>query len=111
MSFLRPPERVSLTPIHVKVEDRDTIVAVGPFQHLRVAKGTDRIVVAGVPLLLHAEPGERVVLGVALVVPVAIGQLDEAIDLAIGLGGEKLRFRTASDGRRETVEQFRRRAS
>ena len=56
------PERFSLTPVYVKIEDRDPFVIGGSLKHLRVTKRADRIVVAGVPLLLHAEPGERVVL-------------------------------------------------
>jgi hypothetical protein len=53
-----------------------------------------RIVVPGTPMLLHAEPREFVVLGVALVVLCPIDQMNDVVNLAFGDSTEQPRFRT-----------------
>jgi hypothetical protein len=51
-----------------KVEGEDAFVIGGPFKHFRMAQSTNRIVIAGTPMLLHACAREVVILRMALVV-------------------------------------------
>jgi hypothetical protein len=53
------------------------------------------IVVAGAPVLLHAQARELVVLGMPLVVPRAIDQLNNVVDFAVGSRAEELGLRAA----------------
>ena len=52
-------------------------------QNLGVTQCAPRVVVAGAPMLLHAQPRELVVLGMALVIPGAIDQMNDAVDFAM----------------------------
>ena len=51
-----------------------------------------RVMIAGPPMLFHAEPREFIVLGMALVVLRPIDQMDDVIDLLLGDRAEQLRF-------------------
>jgi hypothetical protein len=53
---------VLLTPIYGKIEREDAFVVDRPSNHFRMAQGTDRVVVPGAPVVLHALTRERVIL-------------------------------------------------
>src|SRR5579871_1114761 len=67
-----------------EIEGEHAIEACGSHENLGMAQRTDRIVVAGTPMVLHREPGKLVVLGVAFVIPGAIDQMDDVVDLVAG---------------------------
>src|ERR1700730_13828530 len=70
--------------ILLKIERGDAVRTGRAGQHLGMTKGAQRIVITGAPMILHREAGKLVVLGVAFVVPRAIDQVDETVDIVRG---------------------------
>src|SRR3981081_2059005 len=56
----------SFTPVLSEVERHDALAGVGAPEHLRMAQGSHRVVIAGAPVILHAEPRELVVFRMSL---------------------------------------------
>ena len=59
-----------------------------------MAQGAARIVVARAPMLFHTDPRKLVILGMALIVPGAVYQLNDIVDLAIRSSAEQLGLRS-----------------
>ena len=66
----------------------------GAFEHLEVTQRAARVVIAGAPMFLHAQPREFIILGVAFVAFCPIDQMHDIVQLALGDGAEHPRFRT-----------------
>src|SRR5215208_5784877 len=87
------------SPVHGKIERADAFLVAGPLQGLGMAQRAHRIVITGAPMLFHGQPGKLVIFRVPLIVPGAIDQLDEAVDLVVSdraqrpgfLAGEQVR--------------------
>ena len=58
---------------------------VGPLQDFGMAQRADRVVEAGGPMVFHALAGEFEVLRFLLVLLRSVDQLDDVVDLAVGL--------------------------
>jgi hypothetical protein len=56
-----------LPSVNGEIESEDAFVVCRTFQHLAVAQRAARVVIASTPMLLHAQPQELVVLGMAFV--------------------------------------------
>src|SRR5882757_11253501 len=103
---------IGLVPaIHAEVEGADAGAIRGTRQRLGMAQGTDRVVVAGPPMVLHAHAGELVILGLPLVVLRTVDELDDLKDLAIRDRPQELSILAVERRRRELVEQIRQRST
>src|SRR5208283_2971501 len=75
-----------------QIEGEEAVLAIGPFQHLRVAERAHRSVVARIPVLLHHPPRKLVILGGPLVILGPIDQLNDVVDFLVRFCGEHLRL-------------------
>src|SRR5882762_8660686 len=73
----------SFTPVLRQVEGHDTLVVIGSFEHLGMAQGANRVVIARAPVVLHAETREFVVLRVAFVLLRAVDELNQVVRLGL----------------------------
>src|ERR1700756_4308382 len=89
-------ERDSLPPVLREIEGHDALAVVRPAEHLRMAQGAHRIVIASAPVLLHAVTRELIVLGIPLVLLGPIDQLDEVVYLGCGMCLQQRNFRTVA---------------
>src|SRR5437660_8036430 len=71
-------DRILFTPVRSEIKSKDAFVIAGPLQHLAMAQRAARVMIAGPPMLLHAQPRELVVLGMAFVALGPINQMNDA---------------------------------
>src|SRR5882762_9992631 len=80
-----------------EIESHDALEVVRPCKHLGMAQGADRIVVPCLPVVLHAEAREFVVLRVPLVLLGAIDELDKVVHLGGGVRLEERHLRAVAE--------------
>jgi len=68
-------------------------VIFGALQNLGMAQGPNRVVVAGLPMLLHRSSGKLVVLRHTLVIFGVVDEIDDVVDFFVGLASEKVCLR------------------
>src|SRR6202043_2862467 len=92
-------------PVDSKIERKETFVVVGALENVGVAQCAASVVVAGAPMLFHTEPRELVILGVTLVVPGAVYELNDVVDLTVRGGAEQLCVRRIPQIVRQLLKQ------
>src|SRR6267378_4749147 len=90
-----------------EIESHDALDVVRPCKHLGMAQGADRIVVPCLPVVLHAEAREFVVLRVPLVLLGAIDELDKVVYLPGGVRLEECHLRAVAELLGELLQQPR----
>src|ERR1700722_12691584 len=90
-----------------EIEGEDAFAVGGALEDFRMAQGANGVVIAGTPVLLHAGAREVVVLRVALVIPGAIDQVHDVVDLVIALRPEQLRLGAVAQLFGELLKQVR----
>src|ERR1700756_1349068 len=90
-----------------EIESHDALEVVRPCKHLGMAQGADRIVVPCLPVVLHAEAREFVVLRVPFVLLGAIDELDEVVHLGGGVPLEERHLRAIPKILGELLQQSR----
>src|SRR5580704_8797288 len=88
----RRPSPVLFTAILGQIEGEDAFVIRRALEHFRMAQGANGIVIAGAPVLLHAGAREVVILRMALVVPGAVDQVHDVVNITIADRPEQLRL-------------------
>src|SRR6267378_4342608 len=88
-----------------EIESHDALEVVRPCKHLGMAQGADRIVVPCLPVVLHAEAREFVVLRVPLVLLGAIDELDKVVHLGGGVRLEERHLRAVAELLGELLRQ------
>src|SRR5690606_1230601 len=98
-SFMRPSvsgdarsHPVSFAAGLGEIEGEHAFQMARPFERLFMPKRAHRVVVSGAPVILHREARELVVLRMALVVPRAVDEVHDVVDLAVGDRAEHLRL-------------------
>src|SRR5262245_35233924 len=76
--------------LSLEVEGEDAVGALGPLQHLGMVERAAHVAVAARPVLLHGAARELVVLGRAFIAPGLIDQVDDVVDLVVGLLRQEL---------------------
>src|SRR5882757_10344887 len=97
----------SFTPVLSEVESQDALDGVGTSDDFGMAQGSHRVVIAGAPVVLHAEPRELVVLRMSLVSLGPVDQLHEVVDLVIGDGAQHGELRAVLQFVGQPVEYIR----
>jgi hypothetical protein len=82
--------RFLFTSIAREVEGENAFVIFGALQNLGMVQGPNRVVVAGLPMLLHRSSGKFVVLRHTLVIFGVVDEIDDVEDFFVGLAGEKV---------------------
>src|SRR6266436_8117697 len=97
----------SLPSVLREIESHDALEVVRRCKHLGMAQGADRIVVPCLPVVLHAEAREFVVLRVPFVLLGAVDELDEVVRLGGGVRLEERHLRAVSKLLGELLYQSR----
>src|SRR3977135_2062230 len=75
-----------------EVEGEHTFQMARPLKHLLMPQRAHRVVVSSAPVILHRETRELVVLRLAFVVPRAVDEVHDVVDLMVGGRAENLRL-------------------
>lgn len=67
----------------VEIESCDAVGIFRSLKDLRMPKGVDGIVVTRLPMLLHAEPREFVILGIVLIYLGAVNEMHNVIGFVV----------------------------
>src|SRR3989442_15988395 len=97
--------RLYWRPSRSRSKMKTPLMVRGALEHFRVAQGTNGVVIAGAPGLLHAGARKLIILRMALVVLAAVDQLHDVVDLVIGGRSQQLRLRAVLQRLGELLEQ------
>src|ERR1700733_3888719 len=98
-------QRDSIPPVLREIEGHAALEVVRPGERLGMAQGAHRIVIACAPVVLHAVTREFIILGVSLVQPGPIDELDEVVYRGAGMGLQERDFRGVAQLVRKFVQQ------
>src|SRR6266536_387828 len=105
------PIRCLFPAVPVEIEGEDALVIRGALEDFAMTQGAPRVVISGAPVLLHARTRKLVVLRVPFVILRAIDQLDDVVDLPLGLFAEQPRFGAVLQLLRHVFHQVRKRVA
>src|SRR5262252_4848655 len=76
-----------------EIKGKDPVRAVWPSQHLRMAKRTNRVAVARLPVLLHRAAGELEIFRATFIILCLVDELYKIVDLPVRLLRQHLALR------------------
>src|SRR6516165_5642732 len=76
-----------------EIEGKDPIHSIWALQYLRMAKRTNGIVVAGLPVLLHRAAGKLVIFGATFIILGVVNKLNKIVDFVIRVFRQHLDLR------------------
>src|SRR5215475_1421819 len=90
-----------------EIEGKDTVGSGWALQHLRIAKRTNRVVVAGLPVFLHSAAGKLEIFGTTFIIFGAVDELDKIVDFLIRELGQPFDFGRLQQVLGKFLEYFR----
>ena len=97
--------RSAITLLTGKVEDGELVAVTSAFQHLGMAQRVRRVVVAGMPMLRHGQPGELIVFRVTFEASRSIDEVHEVVGAALRDRGKELGFLALFELFRQLVQK------
>ena len=90
-----------------EIEGKDSVYSVWALQYLRMAKRTNGIGVAGLPMLLHRTAGKLVIFGATFIILGAVNQLYKILDFLIRVLRQQFDLRRLQQVLRQLLKEFR----